>query len=243
MPRTTVFCIVEGHTENAVLNRLIAPHLGLHGVDFHTPIVRIGRGRGGVRFLEANDLYQQIRLFLNDPRQPFVTTMFDYYAFPTSESKGWEFVSKLKADAAFRGAEAVVRLIEEEIHTRAIEGVDLPNVQSRLIPYIQLYEMEALFFAEPEKMATAFGSPTLVKFFTEAVQQCGGCEKINDKPQTAPSKRIQAAFHGYIKGRSAAAHGPRIADKLDLTKVRQNCPRFNAWLAKLESLGLDPAIL
>jgi hypothetical protein len=192
--------------------------------------------------LEAENLYDQIRRFLKDRRQPYVTTMFDYYAFPTSESKGWEFVSRLKADAPFRGAESVVEMIEEEIRRRGVEGVDLPNVQSRLIPYIQLYEMEALFFAEPDKMATAFGNSALAKGFTGVVEKCGGCEKINDNPQTAPSKRIQAAFQGYIKGRSDVAHGPRIAEKLDLAKVREKCARFNAWLAKLERLGLAAAI-
>jgi len=236
MTRTTVFCIVEGQTENAVLKKLIAAHLGARGVDFHAPIVRVGRGRGGVRFLEADELYDQICRFLKDGRLPYVTTLFDYYAFPTGEAKGWEFVSKLKPEASFRGAEAVVEMIEMEIHTRALEGVDLPNVQSRLIPYIQLYELEALFFAEPDKMATAFGNPSLVSGFTEAVEKCGGCERINDRPQTAPSKRIQAAFPGYIKGRSDFAHGPRIAEKLDLSKVREKCSRFNAWLARLEAL-------
>jgi hypothetical protein len=236
MIRKTVFCIVEGQTENAVLKKLIAPHLGALGIDFHVPIVRVGRGRGGVRFLNANTLYDQIRAFLRDHRQPFVTTFFDYYAFPAGEAKGWEFVPKLKADATFRGGEAVVELIEKEIHRRAVDGIDLRDVESRLIPYVQLHELEALFFAEPDKMAMTFGSPSLAKGFTEAVAACGGCEKINDTPQKAPSKRIQAAFPGYIKGRSDLAHGPRIAEKLDLATVRSKCPRFHEWLTRLETL-------
>jgi hypothetical protein len=236
MIRKTVFCIVEGQTENAVLKKLVAPHLGARGIDFHLPIVRVGRGRGGVRFLNANTLYDQIRVFLRDHRQPFVTTFFDYYAFPAGESKGWEFVAKSKADVSFRGGEAVAEMIEKEIHSRALDGMDLPNVESRLIPYVQLHELEALFFAEPNKMALIFGSPWLAKGFTEAVATCGGCENINDTPQKAPSKRIQAAFPGYIKGRSDLAHGPRIAEKLDLAAVRGKCPRFNEWLTKLETL-------
>jgi len=237
MSRTTVFCIVEGQTENAVLKKLVAPYLGARGVDFHVPIVRIGHGRGGVRFLEANGLFNQVRGFLKDRRQACVTTFFDYYAFPTSESGGWEFVSKLKADASFRGAEAVAELIEKEIYTRAVEGVDLPNLTARLIPYVQLHELEALFFAEPDKMAAVFGNPPLEGKFAEMVVQCRGCEKIDDKPQTAPSKRIQALFPRYKKGRSDIAHGPRIAEKLDLAKVREKCPHFNSWLAQLERLG------
>lgn len=236
MSRTTVFCIVEGQTENAVLKTLVAPHLGALGVNFHLPIVRIGRERGGVRFLQADNLFDQVRRFLKDRRQPYVTTFFDYYAFPTSEAKGWEFVSRLKADASVRGAEAVAQMIEREIHARAVEGVDLPNITERLIPYIQLHELEALFFAEPDKMAAAFGSPSMATRFTEAAVECGGCEKIDDKPKTAPSKRIQSVFPRYKKGRSDIAHGPRIAEKLDLVKVRSKCPRFNSWLGRLEAL-------
>jgi hypothetical protein len=236
MTRKTVICIVEGQTENAVMKRLIAPYLGARGIDFHAPIVKIGYSRDGVRFLEASELYNQIRNFLMDPRQAYVTTFFDYYGLPTSEAKGWEFVSKLKSEAAFRGDEVIVEMIEKEIYARAVDGVELPNLQFRLLPYVQLHELEALFFAEPEKMATAFGNPSLVKVFNEAVVECKGCEKINDKPQTAPSKRIQTAFPGYIKGRSNFAHGPRIAEKLDLATVRTRCPRFNSWLVKLEEL-------
>lgn len=236
MIRKTVFCIVEGQTENAVLKKLVAPHLGARGIGFHLPIVRVGRGRGGVRFLNANTLYDQIRAFLRDHRQPVVTTFFDYYAFPAGESKGWEFVAKSKADVSFRGGEVVAEMIEKEIHRRAVDGIDLPNVESRLIPYVQLHELEALFFAEPDKMASTFGSPSLANTFAEAVATCGGCEKINDRPQKAPSKRIQAAFPSYIKGRSDLAHGPRIAEKLDLAIVRKKCPRFNEWLTKLETL-------
>lgn len=138
MPRITLFCIVEGQTENAVMKRLIATHLSQRGVDFHAPIVRVGAGRGGVKFLEAHDLFRQIRNFLKDSRQPYVTTFFDYYAFPTGESKGWGVAAKAKAEASFRGAHNAAALIEEEIKTRALEGVDTPDKVNRLIPYIQL---------------------------------------------------------------------------------------------------------
>jgi len=240
MPRTTVFCVVEGQTENAVLKRLVSPHLGLLGVDFHAPIVKIGRSRGGVKFLEADDLYAQIHNFLKDRRQPHVTTFFDYYAFPTGGAKGWDFVPGVKSEASIRGLANAADKLEAELKRRAIEGLDLPNLETRLLPYVQLHELEALFFAEPEKIAETLGNPTLARIFQGAVVESGGCENINDRPQTAPSKRIESAFPGYIKGRSDFAHGPRIAEKLELTVVRQQCPRFDAWVARMESLSEQP---
>lgn len=89
-------------------------------------------------------------------------------------------------------------------------------------------------------MAEAFGTAHIESTFEQAVKDCGGCEMINDSPVTAPSKRIEAAFRGYKKGRSKFAHGPRIAEKLDLTVVRQKCPRFDAWIKRLESLERKP---
>ncbi len=38
MVRTTVICIVEGQTENAVLKHLVVPHLAWRGIDLHVPI-------------------------------------------------------------------------------------------------------------------------------------------------------------------------------------------------------------
>lgn len=237
MPRVTVFAIVEGQTENAVLTRLLGSHLGAMEIDLHCPIVRLGSGRGGTRGLRCDEFCDQIQRFLKDRRQPFVTSFFDYYALPHGTRSGWEFVEQAKADVSFRGLQMTTQSIENELHRRTVTGLDLPNIAGRFIPYIQLHELEALFFADPNTMAAAFGNPALAGYFAKAVQECGGCENINDTPQKAPSKRIQTAFPGYIKGRNEFAHGPRIAEKLDLNMVRQACPRFSAWVARLEALS------
>lgn len=237
MSRATVFAIVEGHTESAVLTQLLGSHLGAQGIDLHCPIVKIGCGRGGVKWLKCETFCDQIQRFLRGRRQPFVTTFFDYYAFPHGINSGWGFVEKAKADVGFRGLDVTVQSIERQLHNLAIAGLELPNIANRFIPYIQLHELEALFFAEPEKMAALFETPSLAASFAKAVTDCGGCESINDSPETAPSKRIQEAFPGYIKGRSDFAHGPRLAEHLDLNSVRQACPRFSNWVSQLESLA------
>lgn len=237
MPRVTVFAVVEGQTENAVLTRLLGGHLGTRGIDLHCPIVKVGGQRGGVRGLKCDDLCDQIGRHLKDRRQPYVTTFFDFYGLPRGEKAGWGFVEEAKAQVGIRGLDAAVEAIENELHRLVVRGLDLPNLDRRFIPYIQIHELEALFFAEPAKMAATFENTALTERFAKAVSECGGCERINDRPQTAPSKRIQAAFPGYMKGRSSFAHGPRIAEKLDLTAVRQACPRFSSWLAKLEALA------
>ncbi|MBD3377875.1 DUF4276 family protein [candidate division KSB1 bacterium] len=234
MNRITVICIVEGQTENAFLKILVAPYLGSLGIDFYAPIVGVGSGKGGVKYLRAEKLYGQIHKHLLDPRQPFVTMFFDYYAFPSGESKGWGFVDKIKSEANFRSAEFIVKKIEEELKRQALEKCSISNAAIRFLPYLQLYEMEALYFSDPELLAETFGDPSLEKTFYSIVQDCKGCEHINDNPVTAPSKRIQSLYSGYKKGRSDMAHAPRIAQRIKLDKVRSKCPRFNQWLEKLE---------
>lgn len=187
--------------------------------------------------LNLEELCDQIQRHLKDRRQPYVTTFFDYYALPTGHKAGWEFVQSAKAEATFRGLNVTATTIEAALHRAAIAGLDLPNLDQRFIPYVQLHELEALFFAEPDKMAALFDNAALTARFAKAVTDCGGCENINDTRQNTPSKRIQNAFPGYVKGRSDFAHGPRLAEKLDLAAVRAACPRFSSWLTRLEAIA------
>ena len=128
--------------------------------------------------------------------------------------------------------------IQKKFATTVEASVGRRDFAERFIPYLQLHELEALFYAEPDILAETLGVPSLAPYFAKIVTECGECEAINDDPQTAPSKRLEKLFRGYIKGRSAAAHAPRLALKLNLLKVRTACPRFNAWLIKLESLPM-----
>lgn len=237
MDRTTVFAVVEGYSENGFLTNLIASHLGTLGVDFSAKIVGEGNSRGGMKFRSFEQTCVEIARLLENRRRPHVTTFFDYYGLPTSTSKGWEFVVPAKLKGAHQAAEA----IEKRFASKVEEILGRSDFAQRFIPYLQLHELEALFYSDPNVLADIFGRPDLATAFAEIVDECGGCEAINDTPKTAPSKRLERHFRGYIKGRSDAAHAPRLGQKLGLAKVRSACPRFHAWLTRLESLGSGPA--
>ena len=130
----------------------------------------------------------------------------------------------------------MVEAIEQEIARVSIQGLEVPTPGGRCFPYVQLHELEAIFFSEPAKLAMALEKPQLGKAFEQVARESGGCELINDRPQSAPSKRIETAAPHYIKGRSAAAHAPIIAKQLGLAIVRQQCPRFDVWVKRLESI-------
>ena len=107
---------------------------------------------------------------------------------------------------------------------------------NRFLPYIQMHELEALLFSSPRVMAAAFERPDLAFTFAEIVRQCGACEEINDKSETAPSRRIAELYPAYRKGSSAHAHAPIIAKRIGLATLREACPHFDAWMTTLERL-------
>ena len=59
-----------------------------------------------------------------------------------------------------------------------------------------------------------------------------GVELVNERPTTAPSKRIQRAWPGYLK----SIDGPAILAESGLDRLRYSCPHFGEWLTWLESL-------
>jgi hypothetical protein len=99
-----------------------------------------------------------------------------------------------------------------------------------------MHELEALLFSSPTIMASTFETPSLAPSFAEIVRQCGECEEIDDQSETAPSRRIAKLFPAYRKGSSLTAHAPIIAKRIGLDAIRQACPHFSAWMAKLETL-------
>jgi len=117
---------------------------------------------------------------------------------------------------------------------KAIGNNFLPD---RFVPYIQMYELEALLFAEPDEMAAVFEYPDLSVKFSQIVMECGGCERIDDDPHTAPAKRIEALFPNYKKGAGIRAHAPVILERIGIPRIRAACPHFNGWLTKLESFA------
>ena len=57
-------------------------------------------------------------------------------------------------------------------------------------------------------------------------------EEIDDGVNTAPSKRLITLYANYDK----VTFGVRIAERIGLDRIRQECPHFSQWLAQLESL-------
>ena len=124
-----------------------------------------------------------------------------------------------------------------EALVKALRRTIDPEPLIRFVPYIQMHEFEALMFSDPAAFADSIGQPSLRKDFSAIRQQFETPEHIDNSPVTAPSKRILALYPAYEK----PLMGETAAKAIGLPKIRQECPLFNDWLAKLESLPPLPA--
>ena len=148
-----------------------------------------------------------------------VTSLVDFYGF---RGKGTVTVCQLK------------QRVFDEIGARIRQSWD----QSRVFPYIQLHEFEGLLFTDVDAFATVLDAKNEQVEELRAIRSSFPTpEDINDSSKTAPSKRIQSLLPRYQK----VVHGPTLAADIGLEAVREECPRFDGWLARLESLARGPA--
>jgi hypothetical protein len=138
-----------------------------------------------------------------------VSTFYDFYGFKGREARN---VAQLEA--------AIGELVDG-------------NRRERLIPYVQQYEFESLLFSIPQQAVDLMGgSAAQLAEMQLAVRQAGSPERVNDSFETSPSHRMKRCFFGYDK----KLHGPEIVALAGLVAIRRECPRFDAWVAKLEQL-------
>ncbi len=221
-----VLVLVEGPTERAIVDRVFAPELGRRGVYVYPRVVGKPGHKGGNRFAAVR---RELKALMRQEPGSTVTMLFDYYGM----RENWPGLASAKG----KRADEIPSIIEPAITAAFADEVGPDFNPNRFIPYVQLYEVESLLFAGPGEMARVFQRLDLKLAFERIVEECGGCEMINDDPETAPSKRIIGLFPEYRKGSSVNAHAYRIAQHIGLKRIRQQCPHFNEWLSKLERLA------
>lgn len=221
-----VLLLVEGQTERAVAQQLLGPWLGAKGVSLSPKVVGKPGHKGGVR--EFDSVLKEIVALLKQEPNSTVSTLFDYYALPLS----WPNASDAKGKASL----TIPAIIESGMAAAVSSAMGSSFDPARFIPYIQMYELEALLFVGPKEMAEVFERPRLAEKISGIVAECGGCEQIDDGATTAPSKRIEGFFPAYKKGSGVNAHAPRIVDRIGVERIRQACPHFDQWLGRLENV-------
>ncbi len=221
MIRIHVIC--EGQTEEMFVNEVLAEHFLEQDIVLQPGLVgKPGHKGGNVSF---ERIFKDVRLRLLGDRSAYCTTLLDFYGLPT------KFPGK--ADAQTKNQHRTKAACVQDAFCLAISDALGDQVMHRFIPYIQMYEFEGLLFSDPTQLAEAIGQSGIASDLIKVRQSFATPEEINDSPNTAPSKRIIKLFSGYEK----VIHGTFAAMDIGLELIREECPLFDAWLQRLESLA------
>ena len=222
MARLVLIC--EGFTEEKFVDEVLAPHLFRLGFYMVLPrVIPTGR-RGATVFrgggVSLDRVAHVARQTLQEDSSVYVTTLLDYYRFPLREHDPC-----LGTPIPVRKAQC----IEQVLYERATQNVAHPE---RFVPYLQMFEFEALLFASVGTVSEFLGLDHHQRIALEqTAQDFEDPETINGGETMKPAARLEAV--GYAK----PADGPIIARDIGLAMIRTQCARFNEWLTRLEDLA------
>lgn len=220
-----VVAIVEGQTERTFVRDVLAPWLGWKGVMLTARLIGKPGHKGGIgEFARAKN---EIANLLKQESGTVITTMFDFYGMPTTWP-GRAKASKVRHD---NKARTVEEAIKEALQTHLGSAFD----ERRVLPYVQMHEYEALLFSQPNAISEVMRAEDSLEELEEIRTSFESPEHINDSPETAPSKRLEAIFPYYQK----TFHGILASKKIALETMRGECPHFDEWLTSLENLETE----
>ena len=206
---------VEGQTEEEFVKRVLAAHLRGRRIEATPIVLGRARGRAGGGNVSVDRLVSEVvTLFWSFDA---VTTLVGLYGFKGKEDRG-------------------VEEFEVELLDGVSERVGGDWNAKKVVPYVQRHEFEGVLFSDVEVFATQIDFPRDCVAALRAVrEQFATPEDINDNHETAPSRRIASVVPRYDK----RLHGPILAAQVGLDRIRAECPRFDAWVRRLESLGAE----
>ena len=146
--------------------------------------------------------------------------MFDFYGMPDS----WPGRKEAKSLPHDQKAPKVETALAQDIVK------SLPNIDpKRFIPYVQMYEFEALLFTRPAVIGEISGNKKIIPVLQKVRDNVQTPEHINDGPETAPSKQIISQFKGYNK----VLYGSIAAKRISVKDIVACCPHFRYWIEQL----------
>ena len=216
-----VIAIVEGKTEQIFIERVLAPYLAFKNIFITaTQVSKPGQKGGDVKFSRT---LKDIRNHLKQRSDTYVCTFVDYYGI-----KEWPGVDVLAANSS---PADIARIVNQASRTAVLECYPELQIEKRYMPYFAVHEFEALLFSDSEVLAAKLGID--LALIQAVLDTCGEPEAINNGPQTAPSKRLDAWCDGKFKKTTT---GIAIAEAIGIPTLREQCGVFNAWLNQLEAL-------
>ncbi|MGA3371147.1 MAG: DUF4276 family protein [Terracidiphilus sp.] len=216
---------VEGKTEETFVNEVLVEHL--LGIGYGSVSARrlgLSQQRGGIRSWQS--ARRDILRHLKEDSVAIHATMVDYYGLP----RDWPG----RAEApSMNSSSAKAEYVESALNADIVEAMGPRFEPKRFVPLVVMHEFEGLLFSDPERFAQGIERRDLAAKFLAIRQEFECPEDINDSADTAPSKRIVGLFPGYQK----PLFGPLAVIEIGLSTIRTECPHFNSWLERLESLA------
>jgi hypothetical protein len=161
-----------------------------------------------------------LELLLRDSSITTLTTLFDYYAFP-SDAPG---MSTRPAGSPYDRVRHVEQAMAEAVGDQ------------RFLPHLVLHEIEAWVLADCSVLGEVMGDPVGAMHLGQEVAGVSSPELINDGATTAPSKRILGVYPNYRK----TIDGPLVIDAAGLQSIKSSCPHANEWLTSIEASLVAP---
>jgi hypothetical protein len=215
-----LYVLVEGQTEESFVKSALAPHLATCGLEVHPIIVTTSRDRQGRKHKGGGrwaHWLRDLKRLIGGHNARF-TTMFDLYGLPED----------------FPSLQACSSIPDTVVRADALEKAMADAVNDwRLIPYVQRHEFETLVLSGLHELGQLLEGEDLTGLSElQAVIGTAAPEDINDGRETAPSKRLERFIPGYRK----TVHGPLVLEACGLVALGKRCPRFGAWVERLEAI-------
>lgn len=223
--------LVEGDCEIILMKKLVIPYLyqmldftGSSDVMWSIEPVKITTNRklnkkgGNISYAY---LINDIKRF-SSQSCTLITTFFDFFRLP-ADFPGYTKDGDKVAD------------LEEAIKSSVKELV--PDL-SEFLPYVQMYEFEALLFSDIGGFELLVDDEAQLAEIKDIIEHYSNPEEINGGIETAPSKRL-VRIYDYDK----TADSELILEMIGLGIIYDKCPRFREWLdilvAKLTDLTFE----
>lgn len=218
-----VYIISEGPSEEKFIKEVIAP--SFRDLDIYLKPIQLETShgfKGGA--LNHDRLRINARNILNQYPKAYLSTLIDLYA--------------LRSDfPSLNESEKLSSPIDKACYLEQKLNLDLVKYVScrveRVITHIQPYELEGLFFSNPQAISQTVPEWGKHQNALQAIRnEFETPEHINNSYEKKPSARLENLL-GYKK---KALHAPRIGQKIGLSTIEKECPHFAAWLQQLRDL-------
>lgn len=213
----TIYILCEGQTEEAFINEVLAPYFA-NLMIFIKPIICTTKRttskkyKGGVR--DYNKIKNELTILCKQHKNEMITTMFDYYAMPSNTPN----INCNEVDVYKR-----MELIEEAINN----DIGQPNCFFNFM----LHEFEGLLFSSPDAFIEITDEQT-VEIIRKMRDEAISPEHINNSPETAPSKRLEALIPNYAK----VKNGALISKNIGIDTLLKECKHFAEWVEKIKKI-------